>query len=113
MEAASGHGSNNEHPARYSNRRQPVRRQRLSRQARQSLLRLEIRRRWLGREIEKVDVYLSSIKGHVRSQLARVAELERTGAEIADALDFLDTLEACQREHELYRLRLGRELEAS
>jgi hypothetical protein len=87
-----------------------TRRQRLSRQSRREWLRRETRREWLRREIVKADAQLESLKDHVRSQLARVAELERVGAETADALDFLETLEECQRMHELHRLHLVREL---
>jgi hypothetical protein len=91
----------------------PPRRERLSSQTRRERLRLEIRRDWLRREIAKTDAQLASLKGHVRSQLTRVAELERVGADTAAALDFLDGLQACQREQEAYRLRLARELAAT
>ena len=73
-------------------------------------LRRATRRDWLRREIAKADAQLKSIEDHLGAQQARVAELERAGADTKDARDFLAILKDCQRTHETHRLHLVREL---
>ena len=73
-------------------------------------LRHATRRDWLRREIAKADAQLKSIEDHFRAQQARVAKLERVGADTTDARDFLTILENCRHTHETHRLHLVREL---
>jgi len=79
---------------------------------RRGALRRAHRRDWFRREIAKADAQLKSIEDHFRAQQARVAELERIGADATDARAFLAILEDCQRTHETHRLHLVRELAA-
>jgi hypothetical protein len=73
----------------------------------------ETRRDWLRREIGKADAQLRSIEDHLRGQHERIAELERDGAETADAVAFLATLQECEQAHETHRLNRIRKLAAS
>jgi len=71
------------------------------------------RRVWLKREIAKTDVQLDLLEDHIRAQQERIEEFERAGGETAAARDFLVTLQDCQEAHQIYRLRLARDLEAT